>query len=166
MDSSASIESRFRNGNEDGLMMFSLSDISGASNGIPPASRIPTLTSSARARRLRLHGLMSDQVFRMPITGRSIRSSRLQPTADKVERCTKPGRSSLRNQRALRSGRLCLVLLSLMKSPWRGKILIGHLQTSTRPTHSDQASQSPGRSEVTVLTQRPTRPASPPISAI
>ncbi|MNE85159.1 hypothetical protein D3C80_1821270 [compost metagenome] len=86
MDSSASIDSRLRNGKEVGLMMFSLSDISGASNGIPPASRIPTLTSSARARRLRLHGLMSDQVFRIPTTGRSIRSSRLHPDAARVER--------------------------------------------------------------------------------
>ncbi|MNV64655.1 hypothetical protein D3C71_1573080 [compost metagenome] len=98
-------------------MMFSLIDINGTSNGIPPASRIPTFTSSASVRRLRLHGLISDQVFRMPTTGRSIRSSRLQPAVDKVERCTKPGRSSLRNQRALRSGRPSFVSLSLMRSP-------------------------------------------------
>ncbi|MCY1556779.1 hypothetical protein D9M68_935620 [compost metagenome] len=98
-------------------MMFSLIDINGTSNGIPPDSRIPTFTSSASVRRLRLHGLISDQVLRMPTTGRSIRSSRLQPAVDKVERCTKPGRSSLRNQRALRSGRPSFVSLSLMRSP-------------------------------------------------
>ena len=104
--SSTSIASRLRNGNEVGLMMFSLSDISGISNGTPPASRMPVRTSSANARKLRLHGLMSDQVFRMPMAGRVIRSSRLHPAAASVERWTKPGRSSLRNQRALRSGRL------------------------------------------------------------
>jgi hypothetical protein len=105
-----------RNGNDVGLMMFSLSDISGISNGMPPASRMPVRTSSASARRFMLQGFMSDQAFRMPMTGRVIRSSRLHPAAAKVERCTKPGRSSLRNQRALRSGRLCRVSSSFMGS--------------------------------------------------
>jgi hypothetical protein len=119
MHSSASIDSRFRNGNEVGLMMFSLSDSSGASNGMPPASRIPVLTSSASARRFRLHGLMSDQVLSIPTTGRPIRSSRLHPEAARVERCTNPGKSSLRNQRALRSGRRCIASSSPMRLPRR-----------------------------------------------
>ena len=46
--------------------------------GVPPASRTPSLTASARSRRWKLHGIASIQVLAMPTVGRR-RSSSSKP---------------------------------------------------------------------------------------
>ena len=43
--------------------------------GVPPAARTPSLTRSARARRWKLHGIVSVQVLAMPTIGRCSASS-------------------------------------------------------------------------------------------
>ena len=43
--------------------------------GVPPASRTPSLTASARSRRWKLHGIASIHVFAMPTVGRRSASS-------------------------------------------------------------------------------------------
>ena len=48
--------------------------------GVPPASRTPRLTCSARARRFRLQGIVSVQVLAMPTIGLA-KSASLKPTA-------------------------------------------------------------------------------------
>src|SRR5205823_4027437 len=58
--------------------------------GVPPASRMPRLTSTASSRWLRLHGIVSIQVVATPIIGRA-RSSSVKPTAFSIERA--PARS-------------------------------------------------------------------------
>ena len=58
--------------------------------GVPPASRIPRLTSCASSRWLRLHGIVSIQVVATPISGLA-RSSSVKPTPFSIERA--PARS-------------------------------------------------------------------------
>ena len=70
MDSSTSIEARLRNSMAVGRTWVSPSDITGNSSGKPPASYTPRLTCSASSRKELLHGVSSDQVLQMPITGR------------------------------------------------------------------------------------------------
>ena len=48
------------------------------SMGVPPAARTPSFTLTARSRRLKLHGMVSIQVFAIPIIGLR-RSSSLKP---------------------------------------------------------------------------------------
>ena len=52
-----------------GLTKGSLSEIAGSSSGKPPAWNTPRLTSSTRSLKCAWHWLMSDQVFRIAITG-------------------------------------------------------------------------------------------------
>ncbi len=49
--------------------------MAGSSTGKPPACRMPRLTSSTRWRKWAWQGLMSDQVFRMAMSGLPIHSS-------------------------------------------------------------------------------------------
>ena len=43
--------------------------------GVPPASRTPRFTCSASARSVKLHGMVSVQVFAMPTIGRAMSAS-------------------------------------------------------------------------------------------
>ena len=56
-------------------------EVTGNSNGRPPASQTPRLTCSAICRRCALHGVSSDQVLQMPMTGRPSKTSRGRPAA-------------------------------------------------------------------------------------
>ncbi len=53
--------------------------------GVPPASRTPRFTCSASARNVKLHGMVSVQVFAMPTMGRSMSRS-VRPMAFRYER--------------------------------------------------------------------------------
>src|ERR1700733_2980937 len=70
MDSSTSIEARLRNSIAVGRRFDSPSDMTGNSTGNPPFSYTPFFTYSASSRKCALHGVSSDQVLQMPITGR------------------------------------------------------------------------------------------------
>ena len=70
IDSSTSMLTRLRNSIVVGRISVSPSDITGNSSGKPPASSTPCRTWSARTRKCVLHGVSSDQVLQMPITGR------------------------------------------------------------------------------------------------
>ena len=54
----------------DGRIRVSPRDITGNSSGKPPISYTPRLTRSASTRKWALHGVSSDQVLQMPMTGR------------------------------------------------------------------------------------------------
>ena len=58
--------------------------------GVPPASRMPRLTSCASSRWLRLHGIVSIQVVATPMIGLA-RSSSVKPVPFSIERA--PARS-------------------------------------------------------------------------
>ena len=75
MDSSASMLMRLRNSIAVGRMSVSPSDIVGNSSGKPPPSHTPRLTASATRRRCALHGVSSDQLLQIPITGRPSNTS-------------------------------------------------------------------------------------------
>ena len=70
MDSSTSMLTRLRYSIVDGRIRVSPSDITGNSSGNPPISYTPRLTRSARTRKCALHGVSSDQVLQIPMTGR------------------------------------------------------------------------------------------------
>ena len=70
IDSSTSMLARLRNIIAVGRNSVSPSDITGNSSGKPPASRTPFLTCSAMTRKCVLHGVSSDHVLQMPMTGR------------------------------------------------------------------------------------------------
>ena len=63
-------------------MLVSPSDMTGNSNGKPPASQTPRLTCSASSRKCALHGVSSDQVLQMPMIGRPSKTSGGSPAAD------------------------------------------------------------------------------------
>ena len=73
------------------------------------ASNTPCFTRAARSCRWALQGVSSDQVFRMPITGRPSKRSAGNPWFLIQARCRKPSRSGCPNQAALRSDFLSLV---------------------------------------------------------
>ena len=52
-----------------GLTMGSDSEIAGNSTGKPPTCKTPRFTSSTRCLKWAWHGITSDQVFRMALTG-------------------------------------------------------------------------------------------------
>src|SRR6202035_913618 len=70
IDSSTSMEARFRNSIAVGRRLDSPNDMTGNSTGNPPFSYTPFFTYSASSRKWALHGVSSDQVLQMPITGR------------------------------------------------------------------------------------------------
>ena len=84
--SSTSMAMRLRNSIAVGRISVSPSDIVGNSSGKPPASQTPRLTASATPRRCALHGVSSDQLFAMPITGRPSKTSGTKPSARSHER--------------------------------------------------------------------------------
>src|SRR5690606_37177630 len=69
IDSSTSILARFLNNMVVGFIKVSPNDITGNSNGNPPASKTPFLTDSAKSLKCALHGVSSDHVLQIPITG-------------------------------------------------------------------------------------------------
>ena len=68
--SSTSIDARLRYSMAVGRSIVSPNDKTGNSRGKPPASKMPQRTWSARVLKCVLHGVSSDQVLQMPITGR------------------------------------------------------------------------------------------------
>ena len=79
IDSSTSMLARLRKSIAVGRSNTSPSDITGNSSGKPPASHTPRFTHSAISRKCALHGVNSDQVLQMPITGRPLNMSCGQP---------------------------------------------------------------------------------------
>src|SRR5690606_3359407 len=71
MDSSTSMLARLRKSIAVGFISVSPNDITGNSTGKPPASSTPCLTDSASSRKCALHGVSSDHVLQIPITGLS-----------------------------------------------------------------------------------------------
>src|SRR5690606_28904519 len=69
MDSSTSMLARLRNSIAVGFISVSPSDITGNSTGKPPASSTPRFTDSASSRKCALHGVNSDHVLQIPMTG-------------------------------------------------------------------------------------------------
>lgn len=100
---STSIAMRLRNSIVVGRIRGSPSDIVGNSSGMPPASHTPRLTASATSRRCALHGVSSDQLSAMPMTGRPSNTSGPKPWLRIQERWMKPLRPGAANQSALRS---------------------------------------------------------------
>src|SRR4051812_30203797 len=86
-----------------GFIKFSLSESTGISTGMPPACRTPFFTFSASTLKCRWQGLISDQVFRMAITGLPCQSSGPSPSCRARERWPKERRSFGPNQRNERS---------------------------------------------------------------
>ena len=62
-----------------GRSRLSPSDMTGNSSGKPPASHTPRFTHSANSRKWPLHGVNSDHVLQMPMTGRPLNRSCDQP---------------------------------------------------------------------------------------
>ena len=73
--SSVSMASRFRYSIVLGFTNASASEIAGSSMGKPPAWNTPRFTSSTRCLKWPWHGLMSDQVLTMAISGRPTQSA-------------------------------------------------------------------------------------------
>jgi hypothetical protein len=69
-DSSTSMLTRLRNSMVVGRISVSPSDITGNSSGKPRASSTPCRTCSVSTRKCVLHGVSSDQVLQIPMTGR------------------------------------------------------------------------------------------------
>ena len=67
--SSTSILARFLKSIAVGLKFDSLAEKTGNSKGKPPASYTPFFTDSAISRKCPLHGVSSDHVLQIPITG-------------------------------------------------------------------------------------------------
>ena len=93
IDSSTSIATWLRNSIVVGRITGSPRLITGNSSGKPPASSTPALTCSASSRKCALHGVTSDHVLQMPITGRPSKRSCGKPWFFIHERCTSASRS-------------------------------------------------------------------------
>ena len=79
MASSTAMAARLRNIIALGRKLDSAAENTGTSTGNPPASKMPCFTRWARSCRWALQGVSSDQVFRMPITGRPSNRSAGKP---------------------------------------------------------------------------------------
>src|SRR3984885_12149722 len=79
IDSSTSMLAKFRNNMAVGRKLVSPSDMTGNSSGKPPASHTPRFTNSASSRKGALHGVSSDHVLQIPMTGRPLNMSCGQP---------------------------------------------------------------------------------------
>src|SRR6187399_1122924 len=66
IDSSVSMLARFLNSIVVGRMMVSPREVTGNSNGNPPASATPRFTISAKSRKWPLQGVSSDHVLQIP----------------------------------------------------------------------------------------------------
>ena len=75
-------DARLRKSIAVGRMLVSPSDITGNSNGTPPASHTPRFTCSASSRKCPLHGVSSDQVLQMPMIGPAVENPFGQSAAD------------------------------------------------------------------------------------
>src|ERR1041385_8027238 len=103
IDSSTSMLARFRNSIAVGRSKTSPSDITGNSSGNPPASHTPFFTQSAISRKCALHGVSSDHVLQIPITGLPLNKSCGQPWFLIQLRYMKPILSCRTNHSWLRS---------------------------------------------------------------
>ena len=115
--SSTSIDIRLRRNMAVGLIICSPSEIVGNSRGRPPDSQTPRFTASATALRCALHGVSSDQLLAMPMTGRPETTSSGKPWRRRPERWTTPSRSCLENHSALRSSRTLIPSFSSAGRP-------------------------------------------------
>ena len=97
IDSSTSIDVWLRKSIVVGRISVSPRLITGNSSGKPPSSHTPRLTCSARSRKCALHGVTSDQVLQMPITGRPSNWSLGMPWFFIQDRCVIASRSSRPN---------------------------------------------------------------------
>ena len=102
-DSSTSMAIRLRYSMVVGRIRVSPRDMVGNSSGKPPAISTPRLTASATVRRWALHGVSSDQLLAIPITGRPSKSSSVNPWFRIHDRWRNPCRPSAANQSALRT---------------------------------------------------------------
>jgi hypothetical protein len=102
IDSSTSIAMRLRKSMVVGRISGSPNDIVGNSTGNPPACQTPRFTASATSRRWALHGVSSDQLLAMPITGRPSNTSGPKPWFRIQDRWMNPCRPSGPNHCALR----------------------------------------------------------------
>jgi hypothetical protein len=75
IDSSTSMLARLRKSMAVGRNRTSPNDSTGNSSGKPPASHTPRFTHSAISRKCALHGVSSDHVLQIPITGRPLNMS-------------------------------------------------------------------------------------------
>ena len=98
IDSSTSMLARLRNSIAVGRRFVSPSDVTGNSSGRPPDSQTPRLTCSARRPKCALHGVSSENVLQMPITGRPSNTSAGKPWLRIQLRWMKPSRSTPPNQ--------------------------------------------------------------------
>src|SRR5581483_5596799 len=86
----------------------------GNSTGKPPACQTPRFTCSASSRKWALHGVSSDHVLQMPITGRPSNTSPGNPWLRIQLRCPNPSLSILPNHAAERYLPLVSPLISLL----------------------------------------------------
>src|ERR1700684_1551332 len=119
IDSSTSMLTRFRNNIAVGRMLVSPIDITGNSRGKPPASQTPRFTCSAIWRKCALHGVSSDQVLQMPMTGRPSKTWSGNPWLRIQLRWTKPSLSVLANHAAERYSRFSFSLDINLNPFWR-----------------------------------------------
>src|ERR1700733_12786582 len=112
IDSSTSMLTRFRNIIAVGRMFVSPIDVTGNSSGNPPASHTPFLIFWASSRKCALHGVSSDHVLQIPITGRPSNTSPGNPWFRIQLRCPKPSLSILPNHSAERYPLLVSPLIS------------------------------------------------------
>ena len=104
IDSSTSIATRLRKSIAVGRTEVSPVEVTGNSNGRPPASQTPRFTCSAIWRRWALQGVSSDQVLQIPMTGRPSKTSRGRPRPSQL-RWMNPSLSRLPNQALDRNAR-------------------------------------------------------------
>src|ERR687886_667497 len=93
-----------------------------SSIGVPPASRTPSLTRSARRRWLKLHGIVSIQVCATPTMG-LLRSSSSKPMALSIDRAPALSRPS-RMVRLLRRVSVCIAYLRPPCCPYSSRLSI------------------------------------------
>ena len=91
--------------------------------GVPPASRIPSLTRSARRRWLKLQGMVSTQVWATPTMG-LLRSSSSKPMACNMARA--PARSRPSYMVRLLCRLSCRTSVSIRSSPFQALLYTGY----------------------------------------
>ena len=114
IDSSTSMLARLRNNIAVGRRLVSPSENTGNSRGKPPASYTPCLTRSASCRKCALHGVSSENVLQMPITGRPSNRCGGSPWFRIQLRWRNPSLSAGPNHAVDRSGRLGSLILGLL----------------------------------------------------
>ena len=124
IDRSTSMLTRLRNGIAVGRMFVSPSDVTENSRGNPRVSQTPRFTSSAIWRKCALHGVSSDQVLQIPITGRPSNTWSGNAWLRIQLRCTKPSLSVYANHAAERYLRFSSGTNLIIRSGERWCVLI------------------------------------------